>query len=94
MGYSIYALYDNEADQVKAIELLNNHFVRPHGDDSAISGPCTDPAYRNKKHQFIVGFDYSSWIEENEREYLMALMHWLRSIHGGELWYDGCRLIM
>ncbi len=104
MGYSVYVEFKDLESKNKMLGFLESEYR----DLNAMVGYELSPemagrlgddiSYKNDNHKYVVGFDYSSWIDYFERNYLNALCMWIAITSSNKqdfenrpyYVYDGC----
>lgn len=101
MGYSTYAEFNTVERKEKMMNFLRLHYRELDdmvGAELITVSAATlsdDLSYVDKKHKYIVGFDYQAWICHYERHYLNSLTKWIALNAGHErpyTIYDGCEI--
>ena len=99
MGYSVYVEFKDEKSKDKMLAFMKQNYRELDtmvGFELITATAATlddDLSYANKKHIHIVGFDYQSWVDAYERNYLNAITRWMALNSGCErpcIVYDGC----
>lgn len=99
MGYSVYVEFKDENSKNKMLAFMEHNYkeldvlVGFELVTATAARLSDDLSYSNNKHKNIVGFDYQSWVDPFERNYINALTRWIALNVDSErpyYIYDGC----
>jgi len=89
MGYSIMTPFKSSKDKEKMLRFLNEHFRNFNTivcslDESYMSEPTDDLSYGNDNGTPVIGFNYGSGVDEENRNYAYVICCWMSAVNGLE----------